>query len=84
MFESKSEYTLIHGVIGQDGDVAVSYIIDGQSVSAPPTKGSGYKLKSVNCTNGDGTWDKRDWGLYVNNMTGKVKCSLEFETASEV
>lgn len=84
LFESKSDYTLIHGVIGQDGDITVSYIIEGVSSSTPPAKGTGYKAKSVNCTNGDGSWLRDEWGVKVVNLTGKAKCNVEFEVSTDV
>ena len=83
---NSSEYTLIHGKVidSSTGDITLSYIVDGVSQSAPPAKGTGYKIKSINCTNAEGTWDKRGWGLYVNNITGKAKCNLEFEVVTSV
>ena len=81
-FESNSEeYTLINGVVkyGGSGDITLSYVVDGVSQSTPPAKGTGYKLKSFECTNATGRWDNKEWGLMVKNMTGKAKCNLEFE-----
>ena len=81
-FEQNSEeYTLINGKVkyGGSGDVTLSYVVDGVSQNIPPAKGTGYKVKNVDCTNADGTWDKNGWGLYVNNIIGKAKCNIEFE-----
>ena len=86
-FEQNSEeYTLINGVVkyGGSGDIQLSYVVDGVSQSAPPAKGTGYKIKNINCTNGTGTWSNSRWSIEVSNITGKVKCNLEFETATSV
>ena len=86
-FEQNSEeYTLINGVVkyGGSGDIQLSYVVDGVSQNTPPAKGTGYKLKSFECTNATGRWDKNEWGLMVKDMTGKAKCNLEFETVSSV
>ena len=86
-FEQNSEeYTLINGVVkyGGSGDIQLSYVVDGVSQSAPPAKGTGYKIKNVNCENGEGRWDKNEWEVRIKNITGKVKCNLEFEVATDV
>ena len=86
-FEQNSEeYTLINGVVkyGGSGDITLSYVVDGVSQSTPPAKGTGYKIKSVDCTNATGTWNKNEWGLDVRNITGKAKCNLEFEVSTDV
>ena len=86
-FEQNSEeYTLINGVVkyGGSGDIQLSYVVDGVSQSTPPAKGTGYKLKNYECTNADAVWDNSTWRISIGEMTGKVKCNLEFETATSV
>ena len=80
------EYTLINGKLGDysTGDITLSFIVDGQSQSAPPLKGEGYKLINYSCTNATAEWNRTKWSIEISNMTGKVKCDLEFETFPEV
>ncbi len=83
-FEQNSEeYTLINGVVkyGGSGDIILSYVVDGVSQSIPPAKGTGYIVKSVDCTNGEGSWLYDEWGVKVVNIIGKAKCNIEFEEA---
>ena len=65
-------------------DITLAYIVDGVQQDAPPAKGDGYVLKSFECTNADGEWNRIRWGLLVYNISGKAQCNLEFETATEV
>ena len=86
-FEQNSEeYTLINGKVkyGGSGDITLSYLVDGVSQSTPPAKGTGYKLKSYECTNADAVWDRKEWSFKLINMVGKVKCNLEFEKMTEI
>ena len=83
-FEVNSEeYTLINGVVkyGGSGDIQLSYVVDGVSQNKPPKKEDGYIIKNVECTNANGTWNNKEWGLDVRNIEGKAICNLEFEEA---
>lgn len=79
-FETNSEeYTLINGKLTDtsSGDVVLSYTVDGQNGSLPPSKDN-YMLTNVSCTNADVTYDNVTWDLNIKNYTGKVKCNLTF------
>ena len=65
-------------------DVTLAYIVDGETVDAPPGKDDGYKIKNVTCENATGEWLKDSWSINISNITGKAYCDLEFETVSEV
>ena len=59
----------------------LSYTIDGNSTSSMPTKGSGYKVKSITCKNGSIlTWDNDNWLLEVEKLESEDLCNIDFTT----
>ena len=83
---NSNEYTLMHGKIldSSNGDINISYVVDGVPQNIPPEKGTGYRIKNIDCTNADGEWDSNRWALIVEHFSGKAKCNLEFELATSV
>ena len=61
----------------------LSYTIDGNSTSSMPTKGSGYKVKSITCKNGSIlTWDNDNWLLEVEKLESEDLCNIDFTTGT--
>ena len=59
----------------------ISYTIDGNSTSSMPTKGSGYKVKSITCKNGSIlSWDNDNWLLEVEKLESEDLCNIDFTT----
>ena len=57
----------------------LSYTIDGNSTSSMPTKGSGYKVKSITCKNGSIlSWDNDNWLLEVERIESEDLCNIDF------
>ena len=83
-FESKSpDYTLINGTVSSSGDVNIIAIYKGdQKVDEIPAKGSGWKFRKAECTNGaSASWNINDWNLSIT-FNGKTKCSVYFSEVS--
>ena len=85
IYESRSTHSLINAKVGDfSGDVRITaYMYDDGSGSVashdvPPANDGSYKINSVSCTNGDGSWDDQRWGLVIVNLTGKAKCNISF------
>ena len=61
----------------------LSYTIDGNSTSSMPTKGSGYKVKSITCKNGSIlSWDNDNWLLEVEKVESEDLCNIDFTTGT--
>ena len=61
----------------------LSYTIDGNSTSSMPTKGSGYKVKSITCKNGSIlSWDNDNWLLEVEKLESVDLCNIDFTTGT--
>ena len=61
----------------------LSYTIDGNSTSSMPTKGSGYKVKSITCKSGSIlTWDNDNWLLEVEKLESEDLCNIDFTTGT--
>ena len=61
----------------------LSYTIDGNSTSSMPSKGSGYKVKSITCKNGSIlTWDNDNWLLEVEKLESEDLCNIDFTTGT--
>ena len=61
----------------------ISYTIDGNSTSSMPTKGSGYKVKSITCKSGSIlTWDNDNWLLEVEKLESEDLCNIDFTTGT--
>ena len=61
----------------------ISYTIDGNSTSSMPTKGSGYKVKSITCKSGSIlTWDNDNWLLEVEKLESEELCNIDFTTGT--
>ena len=59
----------------------LSYTIDGNSTSSMPTKGSGYKVKSITCKSGSIlSWDNDNWLLEVEKLESEDLCNIDFTT----
>ena len=57
----------------------LSYTIDGNSTSSMPTKGSGYKVKSITCKSGSIlSWDNDNWLLEVEKLESEELCNIDF------
>ena len=62
----------------------ISYTIDGNSTSSMPTKGSGYKVKSITCKSGSIlSWDNDNWLLEVEKLESEDLCNIDFTTGTE-
>ena len=53
----------------------------GGNLDSIPEKGM-YKV-TVTCINAEGSWDYINWQLVVKNVSGNVKCNLEFKIISK-
>ena len=61
----------------------ISYTIDGNSTSSMPTKGSGYKVKSITCKSGSIlSWDNDNWLLEVEKLESEDLCNIDFTTGT--
>ena len=61
----------------------LSYTIDGNSTSSMPTKGSGYKVKSITCKSGSIlSWDNDNWLLEVEKLESEELCNIDFTTGT--
>ena len=61
----------------------LSYTIDGNSTSSMPTKGSGYKVKSITCKSGSIlSWDNDNWLLEVEKLESEDLCNIDFTTGT--
>ena len=61
----------------------LSYTIDGNKTSSMPTKGSGYKVKSITCKNGSIlSWDNDNWLLEVEKVESEDLCNIDFTTGT--
>ena len=59
----------------------LSYTIDGNKTSSMPSKGSGYKVKSITCKNGSIlSWDNDNWLLEVEKLESEDLCNIDFTT----
>ena len=57
----------------------LSYTIDGNKTSSMPTKGSGYKVKSITCKSGSIlSWDNDNWLLEVEKVESEDLCNIDF------
>ena len=61
-----------------DDFLMIAYKYDNEIQEVPPEKGIGYTATNVECENATGKWNTKEWGLTVSNITGKVKCNIEF------
>lgn len=54
--------------------------IDGEKTDSFPTKGT-VAFSKADCDNNTNIeWDNDNWGLYVTNLSNKVKCNIYFKT----
>ena len=61
----------------------LSYTIDGNSTSSMPSKGSGYKVKSITCKSGSIlSWDNDNWLLEVEKLESEDLCNIDFTTGT--
>ena len=67
------------------GDVVINNYVNGQLVDDAPAKGSGYKVDKIVCDNGaTGTWDNKDWGPTITNVTRRSKCNIYFVDVEKI
>ena len=61
----------------------LSYTIDGNNTSSMPSKGSGYKVKSITCKSGSIlSWDNDNWLLEVEKLESEDLCNIDFTTGT--
>ena len=61
----------------------LSYTIDGNKTSSMPSKGSGYKVKSITCKSGSIlSWDNDNWLLEVEKLESEDLCNIDFTTGT--
>ena len=53
---------------------------NGNTLNNVPAKG--FYDVTVDCTNGEGSWDYNLWKLVVKNITGNITCDLSFSSVS--
>ena len=67
------------------GDVIINNYVNGQYTVEAPAKGSGYKVDKIVCDNGaTGTWDNKDWGPTITNVTRRSKCNIYFVDVEKI
>ena len=67
------------------GDVIINNYVNGQYVVEAPAKGSGYKVDKIVCDNGAiATWDSKDWGPTITNVTRRSKCNIYFVDVEKI
>lgn len=59
-------------------ELLISYFYDGSVHDEAPEKSKLYDAIFTSCDNATAVWDKSEWKLKVYNITGKVKCELQF------
>ena len=81
IFSIQPEYhTFIKSQVGEfsTGDIKLSVLVEGESQSDFPAKGTGYAFEKVECENGStGTWDADAWQLTLA-AKGPDKCTVSF------
>ena len=61
------------------GDVVINNYVNGQLIDDAPARGTGYRVDKIVCDNGaTGTWDSKDWGPTISNVTRRSKCNIYF------
>ena len=67
------------------GDVVVNNYVNGEYSVEAPAIGTGYKVDKIVCDNGaTATWDSKDWGPTISNVTRRSKCNIYFVDAEKV
>ena len=67
------------------GDVIINNYVNGQYTVEAPARGTGYKVDKIVCDNGaTATWDSKDWGPTISNVTRRSKCNIYFVDAEKV
>ena len=67
------------------GDVVINNYVNGEYAVDAPAQGTGYKVDKIVCDNGaTGTWDGKDWGPTISNVTRRSKCNIYFVDAEMV
>ena len=67
------------------GDVVINNYVNGQLVVDAPAQGTGYRVDKIVCDNGaTGTWNIKDWGPTISNVTKRSKCNIYFVDAEKV
>mgnify|MGYP006927008825 CR=1 FL=1 len=67
------------------GDVIINNYVNGQYTVEAPAKGSGYKVDKIVCDNGaTATWDSKDWGPTITNVTRRSKCNIYFVDVEKI
>ena len=81
-YTEKAEFNVIRGRVPNfvANDFSLAIQVNGQAVEAFPSDRKGYKVQ-IQCDHeAIGTWDYEEWGPNIRNMTGKTKCSVNFES----
>ena len=67
------------------GDVIINNYVNGQYTVEAPAISTGYKVDKIVCDNGaTATWDSKDWGPTISNVTRRSKCNIYFVDAEKV
>ena len=67
------------------GDVIINNYVNGQYTVEAPAKGSGYKVDKIVCDSGaTATWDSKDWGPTITNVTRRSKCNIYFVDVEKI
>ena len=67
------------------GDVIINNYVNGQYTVEAPAQGAGYKVDKIVCDNGaTATWDNKDWGPTITNVTRRSKCNIYFVAAEKI
>ena len=72
---SNNKYTL------ESDGVLIALTVDGTEATSFPT--TGKYVVTVDCKNGKGKWLPDEKKLVVENVTGNVKCNIDFTTKSD-
>jgi len=67
-------------VLVNDGILA-TVIVDGETKESFPEEGAYNVL--VSCVNATGYWNPEDWVLVIEDITGNVKCNIDFESGKK-
>lgn len=81
LYKEEKTFNVIRGKVPSfvNGDLEIAIMVDGESTSALPSKGS-YDV-SVLCDKGaTGYWDYEEWGPNIRTITTKTKCTIQFRT----
>ena len=57
----------------------LAFTVDGENTTTMPTKGSGFKVKSITCKNNSNVvWDNDNWEIEVIKLESEDTCVIDF------